>query len=341
MKSTIKNIVKALLPNKMLKTINKRISNYQLWESYAFDKKRLKKYAYNLRSGYTEDNLRSKITFHYHSIEKGLSNANLRLGFGKSAFEELFFAMDKYIEMDFPTSDNRFQSAISVIQAYVELHRERNFIIDNIEEKLVGYNKYFINKDSNKGGYLTFSRKDLPDFERLSFEELANSRYSVRDFGNKEVRDEEVYDSIQIATKTPSVCNRQAWRVYYIKNESKVKNVLNLQGGLTGNGNNLKKLLLVTCDKQYMNGPHERNQTYIDGGLFTMSLLYALESKGLATCTLNTDFSIVKEKDMRNLLDISLSEDLIAFIAVGNYPNEIKVAKSPRDNVRTIVKNID
>src|SRR5699024_8074297 len=97
----------------------------------------------------------------------------------------------------------------------------------------------------------------------LNFKELAAYRYSIRDFGEEIVSDEEIFDAIQMATKTPSVCNRQAYRVYQIKNPEILKKVYNMQGGLTTNGENLQQFLLVTCNREFMNGPHERNQTYI------------------------------------------------------------------------------
>lgn len=173
---------------------------------------------------------------------------------------------------------------------------------------------------------------DLPQFDQLSFEELSKIRYSLRDFGEDNLDDSEVFKAINMASKTPSVCNRQSWKVRYIKCPEKVKDTLIIQNGLTGNGENLRKLLVVTADKQYMNGGHERNQTYIDGGLFMMSLLYALTSIGIASCTLNTNFDMKRESNMRQLLDVKDSEDFIALIAIGTYPKTFKVAKSPRDD---------
>lgn len=337
----MKTAIKKMLPDKLVDYIIRKKISIGTNQLYSFDKKRFIEYAYYLEDDFTAENLRSKITVRYHSIEKGLSNANLRLGFGDKAFKGLFTAMDKYIERGYSIEDIRFQSAISVIQAYVNLHKENNFSVEAVEEKLHQYKKYLIYENKDLGGYLKFNRKNFPVFSELNFEDLVSSRYSVRDFGVDRVREEKIYEAIQIATKTPSVCNRQAWEVYHIKNQNILNEALNLQGGLRGNGDNLKDLLLITSNIQYMHGPHERNQTYIDGGLFTMSLLYALHSKGIAACTLNVDFYLQRELDIRKLLGIQDSENLIAFIAVGTYPEEIKVAKSPRDSSGIITQIID
>lgn len=337
----MKSFIKDILPNSVVNLIRKTREYLHIKKLYDFDKKRLLKYAYSLNKNISADNLRSKITFHYHAIEKGLSNANLRLGFGERAFKELFWAMDEYIKRGFATDDYRFQSAISVIQSYVQLHDSKSYSVKWVEEYLIKYSKYLQSDYEELGGYLTLKSSELPEFNKLDFKELANSRYSVRDFGKSFIDECKIYEAIDIATKTPSVCNRQSWKVRYIKSPNKIKEVLTLQRGLTGNGENLRDLLLVTTDKQYMNSGRERNQTYIDGGLYTMSLLYALTSLGIASCTLNASFSYEQEINMRDKLNVKDSEDFIAFIAIGTYPDVVKVAKSPRDNYKLFTTVID
>lgn len=332
----MKSVIKKILPEFFIRFMRKTKMRMDISKLYRSDKTKLLKYAYSINDDFNEENLRAKITFHYHAIEKGLSNANLRLGFGKRAFKELFWAMDKFIEKGYSTKDFRFQSAISVVKSYVELHRVNSHTTKEIDAKLIKYSKYLLQENNEIGGFITLKKIGLPNFEKLGFRELALSRYSVRDFGIEDIEESKIFEAIDIATKTPSACNRQAWKVYYIKSHKMVADILAIQGGLSGNGLNLRKLLLVTSDKQYMNGGHERNQTYIDGGLYTMSLLYALESANIACCTLNTNFNLDRERKMRELLEISDSEDFIAFIALGSYPEVMKVAKSPRDDHSSI-----
>lgn len=341
MQTNIKRTIINRLPAKMLPAVEKYSRKKHLNSLYKFDKNRHKKSAYDLTNTYTKNNLRSKITFHYHSIEKGLSNPNLRLGFGKRAFEGLFLAMDKYLEKSYPTNDKRFQQAISVIQEYLDVHENNKFETEWVSSKYAEYKKHFIDSFNNTGGAGNIKLENIPDYSELNFKELAAYRYSIRDFGEEIVSDEEIFDAIQMATKTPSVCNRQAYGVYQIKNPEILKKVYNMQGGLTTNGENLQQFLLVTCNREFMNGPHERNQTYIDGGMFLMSLVYALTYHQIASCTLNTNFTLEKEKAMRELLDVSYSEDLIAFVAIGSFAEETKYAKSPRDSYEDITVVID
>lgn len=335
----MKKIVKKIVPENIISQVRNYYNrNYKLKKMYNFDRKRYANSSYELSNNRSLENLRSKITFHYHSIEKGLSNANFRLGFGKKAFDQLFLAMDKFLELGYPATDTRFQQAISVIEEYVILHRKNNFDAIEAENKLSEYKELLLEENCGIGGYSVVKREELPNFNSTSFKNLAAQRYSIRDFGNDEINDDDIFDAIKSAIKTPSVCNRQAWKVHYIKEKSLLEKALVIQGGLRGNGKNLNRLMLVTCNKEYMNGPHERNQTFIDGGMFTMSLIYALTSKQIATCALNADFSLEKEQQIRDIMKLQSSEDLIAFVALGSYPGEMKVAKSPRDSVDTITK---
>jgi nitroreductase len=90
--------------------------------------------------------------------------------------------------------------------------------------------------------------------------------------------------------KSPSVCNRQPWKVHLIEDEQLLHQVMTAQGGFAGNGHNMQLLLLVTVDLRYFSTSSERNQGFVDGGIYLMSLVYALTYHKMATCILNADF---------------------------------------------------
>lgn len=317
--------------------ILKKSKRKKLKKLYDFDRNRYINSAYELNDAYSFNNLRSKITFHYHSIEKGLSNINFRYGFGKNAFNGLFIAMDKFIANEFDTEDRRFQQAITVIKAYVDVHNEANYDVQEIEKKLEEFLPYYVEANLRLGGSDTIYKENLPNFKEANFKELALNRNSIRDFGTQKVEKNDIDEVIDLAIKTPSVCNRQPNQAYVLNNPDLISKSLEIQGGFKGHGKNIQYLMVVTSNREYMNGPHERNQTYIDGGMFLMSLLYALTYKNIASCVLNADFNITKEKSIRKLLDISFSEDIIAFIAIGSYADEYKIANSPRDSRENIL----
>lgn len=85
---------------------------------------------------------------------------------------------------------------------------------------------------------------------------------------------------------------------------------------------------------------NERNEPFVDGGLFSMSLLYALEAYGLAACPLNAMFSLSQDRQTRALLNIPDYELPVMYIAVGNFPESVPVCRSTRRDPKAIVKKI-
>lgn len=171
------------------------------------------------------------------------------------------------------------------------------------------------------------------------FVELAEHRYSVSEYSAEPVSQDVLDKVYAVAMKTPSVCNRQATRVYQITNPAKVKAALDIQGGFHGYAAP-PVLLLVTSDIRAFMNESERNEPFTDGGLFSMSLLYALEAYGLAACPLNAMFDLSQAQCTRKLLGIPDNEFLIMYIAVGNFPDTVPVCCSTRKAVADVVTKI-
>src|SRR5690606_33526909 len=96
-------------------------------------------------------------------------------------------------------------------------------------------------------------------------------------------------------------------------------------------------LALVLTDTRSFRGPNERNNVYIDGGSFMMSFLLGLEYEGLAACPLNTMFSVKEEKKTRRILGLADNYNFISYVAIGNFREQNKVAKSFRFPVDDII----
>ena len=136
--------------------------------------------------------------------------------------------------------------------------------------------------------------------------------------------------------RTPTVCNRQPARLRIILNSGIIGKALDYQGGF--NGYKLPPaLLLVTADNAVFMAPQERNEGFTDGGLFGMSLLLSLEREGLAACPLNTMMKEGPEKATRKLLNIPENENMVMYIAVGHFPDEVKTCVSHRFDAADII----
>jgi nitroreductase len=140
--------------------------------------------------------------------------------------------------------------------------------------------------------------------------------------------------AVTLAQKSPSVCNRQAWKVHVITAEDEKRKVLDLQNGSRGFGDQANKVLIVTVELGNFLTVGERNQGWVDGGMFAMSLVYALHSLGLGTCCLNWAVRHERDRQLKHEVDISNSESIIMMIAVGHLPDEFPVAQATRRNVK-------
>jgi len=105
---------------------------------------------------------------------------------------------------------------------------------------------------------------------------------------------------------------------------------LDWQPGNKGFGHLASRGLIVTADLQSFSGTGERNQPFVDGGMFAMSLLYALHALGLGACPLAWSMRPAQDREMRKALGIPDSEAVIMMISVGHLPDSLQVAKSHR-----------
>ena len=130
---------------------------------------------------------------------------------------------------------------------------------------------------------------------------------------------------------SPRVCNRGATRVYAIYDAQHRERALAHQNGNAGFGHTAGAVLIITTNMSAYTDFGERNQAWIDGGLFAMTLTYALHAQALGTCFLNWSALPGQDKAMRRELGIPAEEAVITFMAVGKLPQVFTVAASPRE----------
>jgi nitroreductase len=106
--------------------------------------------------------------------------------------------------------------------------------------------------------------------------------------------------------------------------------LISLQNGNKGFGHLIPTLAVITSDSGAFFDASERHEPYIDGGLFSMTLMYALSAKGLATCCLNWCVSPDKDVALRNILPLADSEVVIMLMAIGYPEPDVLVPRSPR-----------
>ncbi len=180
-----------------------------------------------------------------------------------------------------------------------------------------------------------FFKYEVPESFDLS--EFFWRRKSVRVFKPQAVAESLIETAVDLARNSPSVCNRQSWRVYAINSEPLLSEVLPLQNGNESFRSEIPVALVITSDLQKFSGAGERNQVWVDGGLFAMSLAWALHGLGLGTCMLNWSVLNSQSELLRSKINISDSEEIITLMAVGHPEENIRYARSEKKSVSDIL----
>jgi nitroreductase len=314
----------------------------ELWENYLYDIERYLKFSTTVKIPNSFENIKARITAHYHVIEKGLALRDTRLGYGKDVINSLVILLERYVQNQYPVDNEQFISALKTLDAYCQFHVDNGYDVQELQERISKYQQYICKEnDKHSGGVKTVLKKDILDSLNKDFEHLAYSRHSIRDFAQGDVDTSLIEKAIKIAQKSPSVCNRQSSFVYIITNNKTKQDALSCQNGNRGFGHLADKLLIVTANLRAFYSIEERNQAFVDGGMFGMSLIYALHSLGLGTCTLNWSASKERDIKLRELVEIKEEEVVIFMVAVGLLPEKLNVAYSQRKRTEEIVKILD
>lgn len=280
---------------------------------------------------FTENKIKSKESFEafltkqYHIVEKGLALPESRKGFGKEKINLLLIKTKEYI---IRYGEDRITKNIKeTLNQYLERNKEL-MVLDNSFHTLISD---FISKVSsnNSGGVKKISLNEIQSAVSIDFERFVKTRTSVRNYASVDVSEDAVFKAVEIARYTPSVCNRQSWRVHYFKDKVLKNELLNLQGGNGGFTESINQLLIVTTDVSRFT-KLESNQVFIDGGLFSMNLLLALHSQEIGSCCLNTCVPYMKEKEIKKIGNIPNNERLIMMIGIGKLKDNYEVAISDR-----------
>jgi len=317
----------------------------KLIKKYFFDWYRFLKYSsapssiFYLRSNKLlkkKDQLRALVTADYHKIEKALALRDCRPGFGVAIIERLLDNMEEYCQsFGVDQTIDISLSCLSEYQKFNEINNNINKALDEKIEKIT--NNIVASKEENCGGTKTVTREDILKNGKRDLESFFYSRHSIRDFSNEAVDKESLKKAILMAQRTPSVCNRQSVRTYLYQDKSEVLKVLSLQNGCASFADKVSAVFVVTSNLENFFSTNEINQCWVDGGLFSMSLVYSLHSLGIGSCCLNWCNTRENDEGLRKLTGIPSSDVVIMLIACGKYPDNLKVAKSTRRPVEEVL----
>ncbi|GEK91053.1 nitroreductase family protein [Alkalibacterium kapii] len=328
----MKKMIKKMIPDSLRVWLIKQIKEYRMKKLMKNDQERFLKYSFGKKDLTAYNQIEARLTKEYHSIEKGLSYKELRLGFGKQVLQNVLELMKEYRRKGYPLDTHVYQTALSNLHSYIAVHDEAGFNVDALKEEVAQLETD--TPDTCSGGILYKSKAEVMEQSKQDFKTFAESRHSVRDYSGVPVDMAELEKAFELAKRTPSACNRQSWKLRVVEDPKLKKTIQKNQNGNRGFGDYIDKFIIITADVQYYDRIRERNQANIDGGMYAMNLLYALHYYDIAAVPLSGSLNLNQEKNLRSAFDIPDYENFIMFIGVGNYVDDYKVPKSDRREVK-------
>ncbi|MBB5224220.1 nitroreductase [Amaricoccus macauensis] len=180
------------------------------------------------------------------------------------------------------------------------------------------------------GGVEEVTRAEILAANSIDFARFAATRHSIRQYAAGDVPADTVRRAVAAAQFAPSSCNRQTTRVHVWTEPEAVARVLALQSGNRGFGDRLAGAAVVWTDLRNWTEAAERYNGYVDGGMFAMSLIYALHAEGLGTVPLNWSEEPQQDAALRALADLPESAQIVVLIGFGQLPDRLRVPHSHR-----------
>ena len=282
--------------------------------------------------------LRAEIVMDAHRLEKGLALPRPREWFGRDVIGRLLGNVESLCsraplgEID----EYAVAAAVGALSTYFAINDEASVARPDWAaearertEKLAA--NHPVRVAAHLGGVEPIgpTALDASGVTADAFARFVRSRHSVRNFA-PDVPDRAVLEeAIALAATSPSVCNRQGSRVRIFERGPRADAVLAHQNGNKGFGHTASHVLVVTQDIEAFVAPGERNQAFVDGGMFAMSLMYALHAAGLGACALNWSRTAMDDKRLRAELALPAGEVVVTLMVVGRPAEEALVARSP------------
>ncbi|ANB75650.1 hypothetical protein AYM40_25245 [Paraburkholderia phytofirmans OLGA172] len=281
--------------------------------------------------------LSSELIFQFHKLEKGLCMPGPARFFGHEPAFATVGLIDRWRQAGYPTSDSIYLGALETVRAY----RRRLDITappEDVAAELVAKIDKCLQGTETVAKFVTpMSCEAAPASTFDTLRTLCESRRSVRAYAAVRVSMDDVKAAIALAQLSPSACNRQPWHVHVYEQRSQIDALLALQNGNAGFGQLVQMLLVITVDSHSFFDGSERNQAFIDAGLFSMTLILALHARGLSSCCLNWCVSPDNDMEAHERGAIPGQERIIMYMAVGVPAESSVVPRSARRDMGSVL----
>lgn len=268
-----------------------------------------------------------------HQLEKGMTSTHLR-PFGVSKVHHII----NLLELDINIMNDSmyvYNYALSILNQYVFLYEENGWTDHKeyiLTKKFIEGKKYNL---IDSGAFDLFWR-DIKNDSSINYDKFLSSRHSIRNFANRELAREDIEKAVNMAIKSPSACNRQMCKIYYIKKSNHRDIVMKKAQGLSLFETDHINFFMITFDVSANSFIGERNQGWFNAGLFAMNFVNGLHSLGIGSCFIQFGNSFKEEQCLKKSLNIPECERIAVIIAAGYYDEVSRIPYSTRKDIRDV-----
>lgn len=146
----------------------------------------------------------------------------------------------------------------------------------------------------------------------MNFQELVNSRRSVRSFKTDDVEQEKIEYILSCAVMAPSACNRQPWKFIVLKGAEKER-VCTTHKFTWASDAPVIVAVCVNHTEAWHRGYDNKDHADIDAAIATEHLVLAAAEQGLGTCWICS----FNAAECAGILNLNPDEEVVALIPVG------------------------
>lgn len=299
----------------------------------------IQKYLNSIRN--KKDIIELRMLLYSHSLEKGMCLKHVKKAYGLKKAELLISSINQYCIDGNSMKKYVFIESMSALLEYIRYQKLEGVDVSSIEDaynKIIDKYKLDLKCFENNFGTLELTKEDLLEGTKCEFEKLVKSRHSIRNFKEENISKDEISYALEMASLYPSACNRQTIKVYYSSFNEKNKIISDVIPGNSGFQNDIHNYLIITS-KINLFEAREMYQWYVNGGIYISYLVLSLHSIGIGSCIFQWSKMNRKEKKLRELVNISCEEEIIAIIGIGYYQDNNKCAHAMRKSIDEILIN--
>lgn len=264
-----------------------------------------------------------------HRLEKGLIMPNRREIFGLDYIEDLVETYSLAFKAELDTGEMDWAHQVLTEYFNVVGHHQIIARARTVFETLPSRNPA---TDEPLTPYYQ-DRTVQASVTREAMYTLAQRRRSVRFFKQDRVPRQLLDSALEIATLSPTACNRQPIEFKVYDAPEKASEIAKFAGGTAGFVEGIPCTVVVVGRLRAYPYSRDRHVIYVDGGLASMSFMFALETLGLASCPINWPDVRERELALAKVLDLKSDERVVMLIAIGFPSDNAMVAASKKQSL--------